>query len=292
VELSGTYNYFATPNLTTARTLIVGLHFRVLAGSTNDVFSLRHPDASATAGIVINWYATTRELRVYRGGTLLGTTSTNGAFASGRWHWIEVKVYCDDAAGTVEIRHGGRTVYTFTGDTRNHATYNYYCAVSFGRGFAYDNLYVCDDTGANNNNFLGPVRITTSFPSAAGDAAEWDGSGVESHYTFVDDSPGADDDVTYVESAVAGAKELWNYADTSVTGTIHAVQMLTLARATDALCVDITPLRKTGGVESDGEAVTASIDYAELPNLMERQPGGAAWTAAALNGYQFGVKVG
>jgi hypothetical protein len=294
VNMYATYNFCGTPPLTTDRTLVVGFAFKPNSASTNWLVRMCSDN---TVGVSLEYYVSgsTRELRVYRGGTLLGTTSTGNAFQINRWHWIELKVYCDDTAGTIEVRYGGRTIYTFTGDTQADASINYHNTLYFTRGSTIDNLYVCDSTGSRNNDFLGPVKITTITPNAAGDAAQWAGSGGGEHHTYVDDFPIANDDSDYVESAVAGEKELWHYTDaTDIGETIDAVQVVTLARATDAQCSDLKTLAKSGGgYESEDSGQTVGVDYSEVARIMEAQPGGSdAWTAAALNSYQFGVKVG
>jgi hypothetical protein len=289
-------NAIITPFLTTDRILIFGFHFKP-NNNNYDVAGLKQPitNDNVWGSIKINYY--NNELRVYRYDVLLGATSTGGAFAIGRWHWIECKVYCDNVSGTVELRYGGRTspVFTYAGDTQYDSDVNYHCAVCLRHGHYYDNLYVCDSTGASHNDFLGPLQITPMFPLGVGDQSQWTPNGGGDHYTYVDDGAVSDGDTTYLESDVGGNRELWHYPDQSALGsTIHGVQAITRARATDALCADVKTLAKSGGgSESEDTAQVAGIEYTELTRLMPVNPdGGAVWTQAALNGFQFGTRVG
>lgn len=291
LNMGGTYNFFGTPPLTTDATLIIGMAFKSNSASSRYLFRCYQQETGAGIGVYTVLSGSTRELRVYRRDTQIGSdTSTGNAFQVGRWHWIEVKIYCHDTAGTVEIRYGGQTIFSFTGDTKA-GSLAYHDVVAFATGNTFDNIYICDSTGSQCNDFLGPCRITRINPAANGDYSQWTPSAAVDHYSLVDDDPQGDDDATYVESAVSGDRELWGYADASNLGTIHAIQIVTLARSTDAACPDFKILAKSGS-ESEDSIHTVAYDYSFATRIMETQIGGSAWNQAALNGYQFGVRVG
>ncbi len=412
VYLTSVYGYIYAPLLTTERTLIVGFAFKMPTGSgTRTILALGSSLGQDGLGsypefLTIDFYVSgaTKELKVYRhdgatGFVLAGTTATDNAFQQNRWHFIELKVYCEDAVystflwtapssgrqlritsdlaglewdgwtftlvnnvtesyvenegaktatinlnlaaprsvaylrdfinnnstrftsavvasgnlavgdagvmgttagasatyGTIELRYGGRTLLSLKHDTKPYAYQNYYDYFRLYTGTYYDNLYVCNTAGSHCNDFLGPIKITTAYPVAAGDAAEWTGSGGGSHYTYVDDFPSPNDDTDYVESETIGQKELWNYLDVSDLGdTIYAAQAVTLVRSTDAECLQLKTLAKSGGgSETENTAEPVGVDYTELTRLMEFQPGTSdPWTVSVLNAYQFGVKVG
>lgn len=290
LKMSGSYNYLGTPPLTTDSTLIIGLAFKPNTVNSRYVFRC-YQQTVAGIGVYTVMSGTTRELRVYRRDTQIGSdTSTGNAFQAGRWHWIEVKIYCHDSAGTVEIRYAGQTIFSFTGDTKA-GSLAYHDTVEFIRGNTFDHIYICDSTGSRCNDFLGPQRITRINPAAVGDYSQWAPSAAVDHYTLVDDNPQSDDDSTYVESDVSGDRELWGYEDASNLGTIQAIQLVTLARSTDAAHRDVKLLAKSGS-ESEDAAHTVAYDYSFATRIMETQIGGSAWDQAALNGYQFGVRVG
>lgn len=297
LHLSGTYNFLKTPPLTTDRTLIAGCH--IWLNATNKWMFVFMAQNTWAIGLEVT---TSGGLKVYRNdgsSVQLGSTVATTKFRSGRWLWVEAKVYTDNSAGTVEVRIGGKTIFTFTGDTQSGVAGmpNYTDSIGFGSGMAttgvrIDNFYVCDGTSSLNNDFLGQIRVQRFNPSADGDFSQWTPSGGGSHYTLVDDDP-SDDDSTYLESSNSGDRELWQYTDASNLGTIRGVNVLSAVRSTDARAVDVKTLAKSGGgSETENTVQTVLSDYAYADRLMQEQPGGGAWTQAALNGYQFGVRVG
>lgn len=286
---------------TTDRTLYVGFAFKSdTYVKTVCIISLLQPPGSGVGENVcegINFYyqGSTQEIQVYRGGTLLWTTDTGGSISSGYWHWLEFKVYCDQVDGAVEIRCGGRTILSETGDTQVRAGVNYHNALyienSTSRRPNWDNLYVCDSTGAKNNNFLGPVRIVTLSPESDGDESSWTPQTGSDHYVMVDEMPLLDTD-EYVDSTTAGDKDLWEYdAVANIGSTIYAVQVITDAKSVEGAPARLKTLTKTGVTETVDAGWPLKADFIAIPRLMEVQPGGLGdWTETALNAYQFGVQ--
>jgi hypothetical protein len=86
------------------------------------------------------------------------------ALALGTAYYIEVKVVHHASAGSIEVRVDGVTVYTKTGINTARSGHAYankvWClgALSLGTGIMdMDDLYVVDDTGGADNDFLGDV---------------------------------------------------------------------------------------------------------------------------------------
>lgn len=126
-------------------------------------------------------------LKVYRGEatTLLGSSAA-GVLTVGNYNYIEAKVTISDTAGAVELRVNGVAALTLSGiDTRN-AGNGTVDGVMFGGSVGvnvnmyFDDLYICDTSGAHNNDFLGDVRIEPFFPSADGTHADFTPSPTQS----------------------------------------------------------------------------------------------------------------
>jgi hypothetical protein len=287
------YWNICTPVLpTTDPTLIVGLAVKLTANASKTVFSLY------TNGVQgVNLRTTSAgELAVYRQSTLLGTT-TGLMLAIGVWYQIEMKVYCHDTAGTVEVRVNGDPVLVLTDVDTKAGTTSYHNQVQLdgpdvGYVLYYDDFYVLDGAGTENNTFLGDMMVAAVFPNAAGDAEEWMPSAGGEHHTLVGENPANDTD--YVESNVSGQRELWNYSALSSVGDyIAGVQINTDAVKTDAgdarvkvlaksgEAVDVSPPVNLGG----GSRLTAS-------RIVERDPAtGSRWTISGVSSAQFGVEV-
>lgn len=296
----GGYNSLYTPLFpTTDRTLCVGAGFKVIQGSDVWLFELLHPPtAGGGPSTGIGFRCTNNEIRVYRGGSLLWTSSTGQSITQGYWHWLEFKVYCDNSSGIVEVYRGGQQILSETGDTQVGSV-NYHNGLYFhngpNRSLAIDNLYVCDSTGTKNNDRLGPVRITTIVPSEDGDESDWETAPTPGgdHYAVIDDAPSIDD-ADYLISEAYDDKDLWEYNDASDIGTtIHAVQVVTDARSYYGAPARLHTLAKTGATETSDDGVPLKTQHLQCLRLMEVQPSGLGdWSLSALNAYQFGIEHG
>lgn len=299
--LFGSYNNFYLPSLPTSdHTLYIGLAFKC-EGYLNNSWILRliQPPRSGVGegeveGIQFYYLATAQEIRVSRNGTVLWTTATGGAITYGYWHWLEFKIYCDSVNGEVEIKCGGKTILSETGNTqaRSGVYHNgFLIANSHTRNLHWDNLYICDSTGAKNNGYLGPSRIVTISPEGDGDESDWTPQTPGDHYAMVNEMPLVDND-DYLDSMSVGDKELWTYEDVANIGnTIHAVRVITDACSLEGAPARLKTLAKTGATETADDGLPLKASNMGIPRIMEVQPAGAGdWTESALNAYQFGVE--
>lgn len=294
LEMSATTaSYLKTAALTVDDTVIVGVAVKFTVNTA--VYFLRLFN-NADEGIKIKFES--GELYLYRGVTLLDNSVGLG-LSLGAWYYIELKILCDDAVGTYEIRVGGANVCSGVGtDTKEHAVGDFYNIVAFfgmsGTGICYDDIYICDSTGAQNNDFLGNVRVVAITPDGD-DSAGWDtASGGSSHYLDVDENP-ADDDTTYVEDGTTGHKDLYDYAAMPADlGTIKGLVVKTVCRETDASNFDlIMPIKSNITETDDGAQSIGTTDYVTKTRISELDPDtSAAWIAAGVNAAKFGVKVG
>ncbi len=283
--------YFITPKLpTTNDTLIIGFAVKFPTIANRDNFLNLYDDT--TWGINLRQSLT--ELSIYRGSTLLGTTSGADIHA-GNWHYIELKVKCHASAGTYEIKLGGVTIGSGTGLNTKTGTHDYYNRVGFAAisttNSLYDDWYVCDASGTLNNTYLGNIKVATIRPDSAGDNTDFTPSS-GSNYTCVDEQT-SNDDTDYVEDGTATHKDLYNYGATPLT-TINGIIVWTDCKETDAQNFSLKTVCKSGATESDDTAqLINSADYMTKRRVLETDPNtSSAWTQTDLNAAQFGIKVG
>jgi len=237
------------------------------------------------------------ELAIYRDTTSLATTSGLG-LAINTWHYIELKVVCNDTTGSYEVRVDGTNVLSASGvDTKagSNAYHNRFQMVGPGAGqWRFDDIYILDGSGSTNNDFLGKRRVVGLYPTSdVPSYQDFTCSSGSDHYALVDENP-VNDDTDYVEDATSGHKDLWNHSALSGTGTsVAGIQINTMARETDATSVGLYTLIKSGATENTGTSeVVASATYRTLRRISETDPDtGVAWTIAGLNAAQFGVQV-
>jgi len=290
-----------TPELTDAeRTLIVGFGFKLITGvSSGTTLNFRNRES---LGVHLAIRGRTGEFDVYggpgAGQNYLGTTS-GARVGFNQWTYIEVKVYCDSTAGTVDIQSDGVSVLSLSSVNTQRITENYYDRVWIlpdigpGYGHAIDDLYICDGSGAVNNDFLGPCKVLTLRPeSDVVGETDWTPQTPGNHYAMVDEVE-ADEDSTYVESDVSTNQDLWEYEDTpAAIGDIYGIQICTDCRITEAEVFGLKTPAKLGATTSEGSVLTVgSQDYLSTLRVMETDPDGNPWTDSNLDSTQFGVKV-
>lgn len=277
-----------TRGLTTDRTLIIGAAVKITtSASTGNIFKLLNL-ANLTNGITL--YFNNGDLSIVNGFTTLATTSGLG-LSSGVWYWIELKIYCDNTSGTYEVRVGGVNELSGTGDTQYNNTYNYYDRVQIGTGtalFTYDDLYICDTTGAVNIDFLGNCKVETLRPN--GDSAvTWAPDTGPTNYTQIDEQI-TDDDTTYVEAS--SGQDLYNYGDT-INTSFKGLMVSTFVRQSDATDYTLNTVLKSGPTTTSIQHSVGASGFVGKTAVFEEDPDAAAsWTQSTVNAALFGVKVG
>ncbi len=280
-------------SLTTHDTIIIG--FAVKFTSLTDGYFLKLVNGTSY-GMSLR-VTSSGQIQVYRTLVLLATSSF--AFTLGNWSYVEFKVKTHDTLGTYEVRVGGTNVLSDTGVDTQAGSNPYHDGAQLdfdnGEGSVYfDDWYVCDGSGSDNNDFLGNCRVDAIFPDGD-DTAGWAvASGAGAHYLDVDENP-TDDDTSYVEDGTPGSKDLYDYgAMPADRGGIKGLSIKTVCRETDAVNFDlITPI-KSGATESDDSAqLIGTTDYLVKRRVSELDPNTAsAWTKTTLDAAKFGVKVG
>jgi len=288
--------YLQTPALTTNATLAAGFRFMGTAVVGMGAASIVQFYDGSTLGFDVQWNPYSQELSVYRGGTLLGTTSGAG-ITTGVWYHIDVQVLCSATVGTVTVQVAGVTVLALTGQNTKAGSDSFhnmvrFCLGNWGLATYFDAVYVLDGNGTVNNSILGPCNIVAALLPAGDSSVQWSTSAGTTHYSLVDEVP-PDGDMTWVSSATSGQLDLFTYTSPAYpSATILGIQLTTTCRVTDANTFGLYAVVYSGS-ENDGTPQTiSSTTYADYRRIVETDPNtGAAWTIAGLSAAKFGVKV-
>ena len=234
-------------------------------------------------------------------GTALATSSY--VFPLTAWHYIELKVYIHDSAGTVDVQVDGVSIISATGlDTRNGGTgvitrayfgSEYSLSSKYNSGnFWLDDVYVCDTSGSYCNDFLGDVRIETIRPTGDSSPLQFTPS-TGSNYTCVDEAVISTTD--YVSASTSGYRDQYAMSNlTGSVGTIHAVSVNAPSSKSDSGAIQGKVYVKSSSSEDLSGAFTPSLgSYLTLmTNISERDPNGTiAWTESAVNAMECGIEV-
>lgn len=233
-------------------------------------------------------------LAVYRGTTLLGTSSSG--LSAGSFYYIEFKFAIHDSTGTVDLKLNGTSVLSLTGqDTRNGGTgvWNVVAlelGVNLGYDADYDDLVVWDTSGSVNNDFLGPIRIKAIYPDGAGNTTNFTPS-AGSNFQNVDEAS-TDGDTTYNSEGTPGEFDLYTYGAVGVAGTVRFVQVNPMVRSDGAGSETVRPKIRIGSTNYDGTTVGVSTSYLDKLEVFNVSPAtSTAWTVAEIDGAEFGEEL-
>lgn len=250
-------------------------------------------------------------LRLNQDGTLevlrgSATAVTGGksilSLSQATFYYIEFKVTIADAIGadTCKVRVNGVDWVTVTTGqdlkASSNATAN---EVRIGQNSsngvtsqAYDDLYICDQTGSTNNNFLGDVRIDTIYPTSDGNYSQFTCSTGSSHFALVDEAtPNTSD---YNAGSTVGDRDCYGMDNLSalVSQTIYGVQVNAALMKDDAGTKSAAVFVRSSSTNDDGASSALGTTQTYVSQVFETDPNGEiAWTETTVNAMEAGVIV-
>lgn len=242
-------------------------------------------------------------ISVTRNGTALAGGASSFALVPGIFYYIEWKFTIADsiAANSCVVRVNGAEVINVTAgqDTKN-ATDSTVNQLRVGNtnglgsvilaGLVIDDMYVCDQAGAKNNDFLGDVRIDTIFPTSDGANSDWTPSSGSAHYALVDDAtPNTTD---YVESGTSGQRDTFGFGNIAHTpSAIFGTQICIAAHKDDAGARSLKAVTRPAATDYSGVDQPIGTTQFYYSEIRETDPEtAAAWTKSGLNATEFGVE--
>lgn len=245
-------------------------------------------------------YNSSGALRVVRGnGAAVLNSYTVPGGHSATWKYVEFKATIHGSTGSYEVRLNGATVMSGTGVVTQHtgnAYANRFHVGTYDNNYYdryHDDIYLCDDQGTHNNDFLGDVQIRAYYPNGNGNSSQWDGSdgNQTDNYALVDEAQ-PNDDTDYVSAGDAGEKDTYTFGNMSETnGSILGVLVQPYAKEAVAEGTEIVAVARLSGTEQDSDPMAMTIAYAHYQGIFEEKPGGGQWTITDLNNAEFGVKI-
>jgi len=284
---------FRTPgDLTTNATLIIGVAVKFTSGDNSAGHFIQLN--SGTAWGMNLYYDGAGLIFVRLAATELGTLAAS--IHVNRWYWIEWKVFTNNTTGTSEVRIGGHTVSNLTGIDTQPAGSAYHSRVYLRgcdgtSGPVYDDLYVCDGSGADNNDFLGGCSVETIRPDGDSSVA-WAPLGAGSNYVEVDEVV-YDANTSYVSSSTANQVDLYTTANLSgLASTIYGLHISTVARLNVGGSETFITTVSSGGTRANTSNLTVSSTADDHFNQIEElDPNTAsAWTVSAVNSALSGIE--
>lgn len=288
--------HYRKPLPVTATTVIVGCAFNLQGphqGGGSDIPStqlLRLLDTGANQiwGFAINSLGTMSVSGPW------GTTTGTALFVGHTWFHVEVKIVIAGASGQLSTQVNGAPDIAATTVNAGTTPAQF---IEFGlnqNDYVYfaDDLYVCDGTGAHNNNFLGDRHIDTLYPTADGFYQAWTPDTGTAHYSRVNET-NFDADSSYVSTPTVGAIDSYQMSDVSVlSADIRGLQVNMFARKDDAGLRQAASLLRIAGADYFAPTQTMATGYVDYTQMYEQNPATSAdWTVSDVNNIEAGEKV-
>ena len=200
------------------------------------------------------------------------SATTASPISLSQYHYIEVHYTAKNSGGIAELKIDEVVVATITGDTTTGleddiTTFGFMDDGTNSPRYLYDDLYILNGSGSENNGYLGDVRITTLSAQLDGNRNEWSPlTELAANFTEVDETI-LDSSTSYVESGLIGAAEDYNnesFASRLIApGQIFGVQV-----------ANATLRTATGSISFKNEMVVAGVRFSDD---VEYAPGNSAF---------------
>jgi len=275
--------------------LVVGFAMNPTSYATANTYLMQFQDSSGTIQFILDVTAAGR-VRVKDGiaGNVLAE-SADGAITFNIYQYFEIKFTCD-GSDTVQVRVDGIDVIASTsglnlqqaGAGGVQKIWWSGTSSSLSVTTSYDDLYVCNLSGAKFTDFLGDVKVDVFFPTADGIYAEFTPDTGVNHYAVIDDNGNLADD-HYIEEDTVGGKDSFTLTPTGDLPTVHAISLRSLSKNPDTGVAEGTPFVRMNETDYDQDTFNRgdTILYDDII-LTARPDTGGVWTKTVLEGIEFG----
>lgn len=257
---------------------------------------------------------TARGVSVYRGqfdtGTLIASDLT-ATVVLGQLNDFQLRVKIHPTLGELDVKVNNTFVISDTGlNTRNHASANIVNQIGFfrapdtgGQGDGsrvLEDFYAMDtvDAGDGLNDFLGVEARVYPFYADRDIVTGWTAQGAGDTYVEVDDAnlstelSDADDDTTYIHSAVNGARAIvgvTNPNEDEIT-EVFAVEVNARWRLEQGGSDQIKLISELSSAVQLSAALSGSTTWNNENELFTADPNGNPWTPANVIAMGIGVE--
>ena len=283
-------------NFTGSTTLIIGFAFKSSFGGDHTLFTLNDNQICFRT-------SSSRTINAWRpdGGGWSQVFSTIDALEANTWMYLEFKIVLNTGStGSVEIRKNGALYYqdsTLTTSPVSTPWSNIYFGESpnavFGNdsNCSIDDIYVCNDSGSMNNDFLGDCKVSTLFPNADGGVNEFTPSTGTDHYAVIDETPLTTTD--YLTSTIAGQKEFFNITSLSENPVnVYGIEVNSYWEKTGIDTKTAKVLLKSNTTEVASDEVGLPYGSQLMSTLIvEQDPDtNTNWNQTSINAVQIGAE--
>lgn len=227
--------------------------------------------------------ATTGALRLRDASGTTLVSSAAGVIAANTWNHIEVKYTFANGDGECEVRVNEVTVIDVDDvDLGPPATaeqlgfFDRAGSTGFGNWYV-DDLVIWDDTGAENNDFIGDCSVFLHMPNADTAQADWAKSTGTVGYVIIDDVP---PDADYLQATAPGDRSEFEMPTFSAgnVAAVKAVQRFSLVLKATAGTATFQQGVISNAVNGDGAVHSPTTTAGYFNDVFNTNPDGdVAW---------------
>jgi predicted RecA/RadA family phage recombinase len=280
--------------------IVVGMAIYAPTNHSNyEILSIRDESGNEQVGVRVNAGRRFTVIRAGGAGTTIGIGDTPFFFE--KWYYVEFKLTVSNTVGSFELRVNGRIEDSDNNiDTQGAASSNI-GSVFFEKNLGsavsdlyYTDLYVCDQLGGVNNDFLGDIHVETIRPDADGTTNNWVPLNAGDNYVEVDET-NQDGDTTYNTGSNAADLDLYGYAAIADSpNSIKGLQINSVIRREDGSTREVRDAIRSGAANYLGQGSVANTNpgnsYTNYATCHDTNPDTAvAWTEAGINAAEFGI---
>jgi hypothetical protein len=234
-------------------------------------------------------------------GTLLATSS-GGSYFNDTWNYIELGgLLIDTTAGWATVRVNTVPVIEVVSTVTQPDNLQYN---SIQLGYMvnrdtsestgetqFDDMYLVDDQGDENNSWLGNIRVQAQLPAGPGDSTTWDPYPSVPNWQRATNT--AVDDSSYVYSNDAADLDLYTITPLLNAPQVFGVVVRGAYRQTDATQRSVWNVIKSGATLQEGVEFFTPGSYAFSSDIFEQDPDTELpWEYQAVNLLQIGPQIG
>jgi len=283
--------FAAFPAPATTHTIIFGCgYYQMYTVTTCSLLSFYGDDIS-TRWAYLEHFDGTLKWVVQGGATHI---IANNLIVQSTWYYLEVKVTLSTGPANLELRIDGNTVFndvlpsTVAAGVADPIVKTIRLADTDTRNMYLDDIYVCDDSGAINNDFLGKVSVVVLKPNNTGSFSDFTPVGAANNWDCVNNAGRNASETTYVTSTTPGHKDLYAFED--LPSQYTDVKAVSINGSAKAVGDGGQTLKYVIGSQSSSRNLPLVYDDT-LQVIKETSDGTNAWTPAAVNSVEAGFEV-
>ncbi|MDE3017164.1 MAG: hypothetical protein KGI29_09655 [Pseudomonadota bacterium] len=207
------------------------------------------------------------------------------------WQYVEVYGLIAATGGAVTVRVNENVVLSMVSANTSYRGSTGVDQLNFSYNVIVDDFYICDNSGASLNNFLGNTRVPAQFANGTGASTQWTPTGSASFNWQLASNPYMDDS-SYVSCGTSGNIDLYTLSPVANSPQILAVQSIVIARQDDSGQRQIKSVIQSGSAQATGAVVNTSGSYAGHTDIFPTDPNtSGSWSYGAVNALQVGAEL-